>query len=126
MILTKNFTKSEFECKDGSLMPVDVLENIDTLARQLQRVRDITERPIRITNAYRSPEHNKKVGGVKNSQHLYGTAADIQIRNMTPKQVYNLLNKLMDEGIILQGGLGLYRSFVHYDFRGERVRWNFI
>lgn len=126
MQLTKNFNKSEFECKDGSLMPVEVLENVETLAIQLQYIRDsLNGRPMRITNAYRSPEHNKKVGGTKNSQHLYGNAADIQIKNMTPKAVYKILNKLMNRGEILQGGLGLYKSFVHYDIRGNKARWDY-
>lgn len=33
---------------------------------------------IRITSGYRSPELNKAVGGVKNSAHVVGYAADLQ------------------------------------------------
>ena len=35
--------------------------------------------PIRITSGYRCPELNRAVGGVKNSQHLQGEAADIHL-----------------------------------------------
>lgn len=34
-------------------------------------------KPIRISSGYRNPEVNKAVGGVANSQHLKGEAADI-------------------------------------------------
>ena len=39
---------------------------------------------------------------------------------MTPLEVYNAIEKLIDDGDMLQGGLGLYDSFVHYDIRGTR------
>jgi hypothetical protein len=31
---------------------------------------------VRITSGYRSPEHNRAVGGAKNSNHMYGRAMD--------------------------------------------------
>lgn len=42
----------------------------------LDNFREDINIPIRITSAYRSPEHNKKVGGVSTSQHLIGQAID--------------------------------------------------
>lgn len=43
----------------------------------LQPLRDYLNKPIRITSGFRSPEINKAVGGVHNSQHMTGNAADI-------------------------------------------------
>ena len=40
-----------------------------------------------INSAYRSPEVNQAVGGVKTSQHCLGCAADIKVPGMTPDQV---------------------------------------
>ena len=63
MKLTKNFSKSEFECKCGCEMPQDVLDNIKILAEQLQIVRNKLNKPIKINSAYRCPKHNEIIGG---------------------------------------------------------------
>ena len=84
MKLTKNFNKSEFECKCGCEMPEAVLLEVTRLANELQHIRDFIHKPMNLTNAYRCPEHNKEVGGVSNSQHILGKAADIQIEELEP------------------------------------------
>jgi uncharacterized protein YcbK (DUF882 family) len=122
--MTKNFKLKEFECKCGCDMPLEVYENIIKLASQLQFLRDYTGRPITINSAYRCPEHNAKVGGSKTSQHLLGKAADITIQSLKPAEVYALIEELIDMGHMLQGGLGLYNTFVHYDIRKTKARWN--
>ena len=122
--MTKNFKIKEFECKCGCDMPLEVYENIIKLASQLQFLRDYTGRPITINSAYRCPEHNAKVGGSKTSQHLLGKAADITIQSLKPAEVYALIEDLIDMGHMLQGGLGLYDTFVHYDIRKTKARWN--
>ena len=122
--MTKNFKIKEFECKCGCDMPLEVYENIIKLASQLQFLRDYTGRPITINSAYRCPEHNAKVGGSKTSQHLLGKAADITIQSLKPAEVYALIEELIDMGHLLQGGLGLYDTFAHYDIRKTKARWN--
>ena len=47
----------------------------------LQPIRDAWGQPIVITSGYRCPALNKAVGGVKNSQHVLGQAADIKAAN---------------------------------------------
>ena len=122
--MTKNFKLKEFECKGGCDMPLEVYENIIKLASQLQFLRDYTGRPITINSAYRCPEHNAKVGGSKTSQHLLGKAEDITIQSLKPAEVFVLIEDLIDMGHMLQGGLGLYDTFVHYDIRKTKARWN--
>jgi uncharacterized protein YcbK (DUF882 family) len=121
--LTENFNLSEFQSKDGSPMPDEVFYNIQKLANQLQTLRDYICYPIIINSGYRSPAHNKAVGGVENSYHTLGMACDIRVAQMHPIYVKEAIEFLISEGSILQGGLGLYDTFVHYDFRGKRVRW---
>jgi len=124
MNLTKNFNKSEFDCNCGCKMPEEVLMEIQKLACQLQYIRNFVKKPIKLTNAYRCKKHNKSVGGVSNSQHILGKAADIQITDMKPAGVYNTIDNLAEHGHILQGGLGKYNSFVHYDIRKTKARWD--
>lgn len=126
--LTKNFKKSEFDSRDGAEMPPEVLENITKLAQNLQVLRDHLNKPIKINSGYRSPEYNarlraKSSGVAKNSQHIKGRAADIVISGLTPRQVAQELEKLIAAGKILQGGIGIYPTFTHYDIRGNKARW---
>ena len=123
--MTKNFSLKEFNSKDDSKMPSEVYLNIIKLVGQLQFLRDYTGRAITVNSAYRSPEHNSKIGGSSSSQHLIGKAADITIEGLKPAEVYRLIDELIDMGLMLQGGLGLYekKGFVHYDIRKTKARW---
>lgn len=121
--LTKNFSLEEFKCKDGSDIPNNVLSNITELAKNLQVLRDSINKSISITSGYRSPEHNAKIKGAKNSQHVKGTAADIKVVGMTPKEVALVIEGLIESGKMKQGGIGIYPSWVHYDIRGIKARW---
>lgn len=104
-------------------MPKDVFFNIQKLANQLQTLRDYICFPIFINSGYRSKAHNECIGGVKNSYHVLGMACDIKVDQISPKEVYESIEFLISEGLMLQGGLGLYPTFVHYDFRGKKARW---
>lgn len=123
MKLTPNFSLDEFKSKDGSAFPAEVVQNLSVLAKQLQALRDEVKKPITITSGYRSKEHNLKVGGALDSYHVRGMAADIQIEGMKPKEVAEVIEKLIKEGKMLEGGIGIYKSWVHVDFRGKRIRW---
>ena len=123
MQITKNFSLSEFQSKDGAEMPESLKANAIRLAENLQVIRNKIQCPLHINSAYRSPEHNKRIGGVKNSQHVLAKASDLTSRCHSPKQLYKIIKNLIDLGEIDQGGLGLYSSFVHYDIRGTEARW---
>lgn len=121
--LTNNFSLQEFNSKCGRAIPNSVMPNILQLAKNLQVLRDAVGKSITITSGYRSPEHNRKVGGAKDSQHVKGMAADIQIKGMTPKEVALVIEGLIESGKMKQGGLGIYPSWIHYDVRGTKARW---
>ena len=123
MQLTKNFYKTEFNCKCGCEMPDHILENIKELAYHLQRLRDKLDSPIKINSGYRCEIHNSVIGGSKNSQHTKGLASDIVVKDYTPEQVYNFLDKLQKLNMFKLGGLGKYDSFTHLDIRGYIARW---
>ena len=123
MRLTKNFNLSEFDCKDGSEMPSELLANVLELAENLQVLRDFVRVPIKINSSYRSLSHNANIGGSKSSQHLFAKAADIVIESKSPEQVANIIKVLISEGKMKQGGIGVYNTFTHYDIRGHKARW---
>jgi uncharacterized protein YcbK (DUF882 family) len=124
MKLTNNFSKSEFECKCGCDMPKEVLYNVQKVANQLQVLRELTG-SIKVNSAYRCPNHNKKIGGVSSSQHILGKACDIVISGYKPSKTFDLIESLINEGELLQGGLGKYNNFTHYDIRKNKARWDY-
>ncbi len=115
--MTRDFSRSEFACKCGCGK-----DNISPkLVGALQALRDTIGEPIIINCGCRCARHNKDVGGVPNSQHLQGTAADIRCASLTPRE----LKKFAEEiPAFANGGIGLYETFLHVDVRGRRARWN--
>ncbi len=124
MKLTENFTRLEFDCKDGTKVPEKFIENVTKLAQNLEVLRAEINEPVKITGSgYRTKSHNDKVGGAKNSQHLTASAADINAKNYTPKDLAKVIERLIKEGKMVEGGIGVYKGFVHYDIRGTKARW---
>ena len=125
MQLTKNFKKEEFDSKDGAEMPREVLENIKTLSKYVQLIRNDVGVPLTINSGYRSPAHNKSVGGVANSYHVKGKASDLSSSKITSKKLYDAILKLIADGKIYNGGVGIYNTFVHYDIGEKGRRWDY-
>lgn len=123
MQITKNFQLAEFACKDGTPVPDKYITNAKKVAENLQLLRDHLNEPIHINSAYRSPAHNKKVGGKPASQHLTASAADIACKSKSPKQLAAIIEKLIKDGVLKFGGMGVYPGFVHVDIRDGMVRW---
>lgn len=122
--LTKDFNVNEFNSHDGAEMPPQVLKNVEELAKNLQIIRDHIGKPMKINSGYRSPSYNATIkGAVKDSQHTLGKAADFAIPGMRPIEVGSIVLNLISQGKIKQGGVGIYRSWVHYDIRGTKARW---
>ena len=113
--VSKNFKVKEFACNDGS----DNVIIDEKLVDILQKIRDHFGVPVIINSAYRTAEYNARIGGVSNSQHTKGTAADIDVKGISPKQVAQYAEYLMPD----MGGIGEYETFTHVDVRGARSRW---
>lgn len=125
MKLSPHFALSEFDCHDGTPVPSGLVFRVKQLALQLERVREyFGGKPVAILSGYRSPAYNRSVGGVKASQHLLGTAADIDVQGVKPARVADAIAYLISEGRMLPGGLGRYPGFTHYDIRGRNARWS--
>ena len=104
MKLSKNFSLEEMISSDTARrcgidnkpQSEEVVENLRALCLEvLQPLRDHLGRPVTITSGYRCKELNKRVGGVRNSQHLKGEAADIRVKNR--EELIEMMKFLMDE-----------------------------
>jgi zinc D-Ala-D-Ala carboxypeptidase len=116
--LSPNFQLHEF-LHNRSLEGVTpgVYTNLRALAAALEDVRRACgDNAVHINSGFRTPAHNKEVGGLPDSQHLYGNAADIIVANKTPHEVQEILKDW-------DGGLGRYSVFTHVDTAGKR-RWS--
>ena len=124
----KNFSKSELDCKSGADCPYP--DRLRHLAWTLQAIRDEFGAPIKVNSGYRSPEHNKKVGGVRNSQHVEALAADLVPAKGGEAELNRLVLVILDlaeSRFIPRGGVGVYKTFVHYDIRcSGSARWGKI
>ena len=125
MYLSKNFKEEEFICKCGKCkeVPTDLKANLILLCQQLEKIRFYTG-PIIINSGVRCKAHNKRVGGVTNSQHLIGKAVDIRVKNMYVEDLYNRIVELKRQEIIKIGYIQLYKKkgFVHVDVRGIKTK----
>ena len=82
-----------------------IVRNINLLVDNvLDPVRDMVDAPIIITSGYRCPQVNRLVGGVDNSQHMSGCAADFHVKGFTPSMMlgvfFYILNRLEYDQLI--------------------------
>jgi len=113
--VTKNFNLSELEFRNT--IPPAMIADATTLLKQLQVLRDHLGASITIISGYRAPDYNASINGASNSQHMYARAADIKVAGKTSLEVHAAISKLIKEGKMLEGGLGVYDLFCHYDIR---------
>lgn len=128
--LTANFRAYEFYCNDGTPCPTAARNAMARLAR------DYLE-PLRrkfgtcfILSGYRHQLYNARIGGARNSQHIYehnfeSIAADVRFAKGTPAQWATEAKKLRTShgG---KGGIGVYprQGFVHIDNRNYKADWS--
>ena len=114
--LSPHFRLAEFTSRDGA----DKVLVDDGLVELLEAIRAAVGSAVTISSGYRSPAHNKAVGGVSHSQHLYGRAADIVVARASPLLVGQIAEYYLGD----RGGIGVYETFTHVDTRSVRSRWD--
>jgi len=116
--LSRYFTLEEMTKTDTGFINVpnqQELENLsDLCADVLDKVRILCG-PIIVSSGYRSSEVNSFVGGARGSQHLYGMAADIQSRKLTPKELFQ---RIMDADIQYDQLILEFDRWVHISYNG--------
>ena len=128
--LTANFTLAELT-KTSTGIPnqppskSEIYSNLLRTAKMLQSLRDWLGKPIIVNSGYRSPAVNKAVGGASNSSHMYGLAADIWVKGLSPVQ----LAAYIDSSDIAFDKLIVEPTWVHLqvaregEFSGQRIMW---
>ena len=99
MRLSKNFTLAELTATSHPRLQdtptLEVVQNLQKLCvLVLQPLRDTIGAPVYINSGYRSKRLNARVGGVPNSRHLQGRAADIHCDNLDyAKVIFDILRQ---------------------------------
>jgi uncharacterized protein YcbK (DUF882 family) len=115
--LSEHFSSAEMRCHDCGKCVISP----DLLAA-LEQLRALGPELIIVDDAYRCPEHNQEVGGVSDSTHIEGIAADIRIAGLTLQQQYDRAKTVPG---FAGGGIGVYDGgFIHVDVRKGKARWS--
>jgi len=108
-----NFSPAEIACRGTGKIKLhpEALDKLQTLRERLGK-------PLIVRSAYRSPEHNRAVGGAKASKHMDGTAFDIAMSNHDPMKFAEAARAV---GFL---GFGTYprSGFMHIDL-GPARQW---
>lgn len=127
--ISKNFTLDELLASDtakqkGIINAPGIAEvcNLCALVHHvLQPLRDAMQEPIKIGSGYRCPRLNAAVGGVSNSQHMNGEAADLCIDGdkIKGKRWFDWIKAhvVFDQLIWEHSAKGSY--WVHVSFRSD-------
>ena len=92
------FTKSSSHPEVYNIPSHEAIANLKRICTWLEVLRKRYGKPIIINSGYRSPQLNRKIGGVKNSNHLTGCAVDIRVTGMEQaKQYAEILREYADE-----------------------------
>ena len=85
----------------------------------LEPLRQAMGVPITISSGYRCPRLNRAVGGVRNSQHLYGEAADIHLPDESVGRVWFLwiMDNCQFDQLIWESTPASSRHWIHVSFR---------
>lgn len=116
--VSKHFTLGEFRPGDDTYKAIRLHPD---LVAALERIREKVGKSVKVTSGYRPPAYNRAIGGVSNSQHLDGLAADIYVDGLSTFE----LHQIALQEIGASGGVGYYpnHGFVHVDVRGWPARW---
>lgn len=118
---TKNFTLQEFECHCGC----GKNEITQPVIELCQKIRDKLKEAIHINSGYRCPKHNAEVGGVPNSFHAQGLAADLSCHS-GGKVLFALIADMKARGELPELEYAILyntKNFVHIDCGKVRTKY---
>ena len=93
-----------------------------TLLKALDVFRAKVNEPVFLSCAFRCLKHNKSIGSTDTSQHPRGYAADVERLPTFTIEGMSAVAESIPE--FSNGGIGLYKSFIHLDVRDLPARWD--
>jgi len=78
---------------------------------------------LRVTSGFRSEEHNKSVGGAKQSKHMEGHAMDVHWKGKSVAEKAEIIKDFKQQGFT---GFGVGNNSLHIDRRGKPASWSYI
>jgi zinc D-Ala-D-Ala carboxypeptidase len=121
--LSEHFSLAEFIISSKALSmgientPTEAhMKNLKNLAACMEQVRALFNRPIEITSAYRNPQVNAAVGGVKKSAHAEGHAADFHVDGLHDLEA---AKRIRDSGLVFDQLIYEENRCVHISFDPE-------
>lgn len=130
--ITPHFTRDEFACQDAdkTAVPTGLRANTIRLCWLLEQLRhQLGDVPMTIDSGYRTPEHNREVGGAADSRHTHADTADFFVAQVDrwvaqgapPNRAAVVA---IASRIFASGGLGNETSgTLHVDARGWKARF---
>lgn len=131
--LTQHFNLDEYTVHQTGNCTItrEAIEHADIL----EEFRQWLQKPMKVNAWYRTPEYNKKVGGVPNSSHLRGVATDISMQGLSQEKFIKYAKKwkelCKEHGVVGEAGLytwGIHlgshikysKTFYHWDSRNGK------
>lgn len=123
-LTSEHFSTAELQCRgltcgDGHGCHVNGVKQ--ELLDALEVLRTVIGKPITINDAFRCAIHNAQVGGVPDSQHLLGIAADISVPGMTGAELEAAARQ-----VPAINGIGRGANYLHIDTRETPAEWTYL
>ena len=123
-ITINHFQLSEFDCNCGKCSYKGENMDIDFMIK-LDRARELSGVPFKITSGARCLEHNKAIGGVPNSSHSNTPCNAADISTTDSRRRFKILGGLIKAGFTR---IGIGKNFIHCDtdkLKSQQVCWHY-
>jgi LysM repeat protein len=116
------FQKIEHDVVKFDNINSEIFNKVDTnLVKIFYSIQSEFGKPINISYGFRDPVTNRKVGGARNSAHIYGLALDLTLDEPSREDIKRLITLATKWNVL---GIGVYRDaqILHIDIDEKKGR----
>lgn len=122
--VSEHFRLKELQCKDGT----DLVKYCPETLEKIEQLRSLTQcKRVNVTSGYRTPAHNRAIGGASSSSHTEGYAIDCNFEGSkySHKQICCMAQDLGIRGIGYISSTAVHLDMKNRTYRGdERVNYS--